>query len=67
MNWHAVAHRFGSLVRETPQSVHKFRCGAAGKSGVNTLGLPIHFAGAVAEDMTAHAGSWSSGTLSDAR
>ena len=37
MNWQALAQRLGSLLRETPQSVHRSRWGAG----------PVRFRGAV--------------------
>jgi hypothetical protein len=37
MNWQALAQRLGSLLRETPQSVHRSRWGAG----------PVRFWGAI--------------------
>jgi hypothetical protein len=38
MNWHAVPQRAGSAVLDTPQSVHRLRCGAGANAGGGAWG-----------------------------
>jgi hypothetical protein len=40
MNWQAWPHRFGSLLRDKPQSVHRPRAGPSVMMGSTKAGVP---------------------------